>query len=253
MNSIPHFLIIGAQKAGTTSLHEYLNEHPDVALPPEKELHYFDVNYSKGDDWYRDQFSALDLKEGQITGESSPYYVFHPLVPGRIRSYDPDIRLIVLLREPSARAVSHYFHALKMGFESMSFDDALRMEGERLKGEELKMLKDPEYFSYSHQHHSYISRGFYALQLNHWLNYFDRDQLLILNSDDLFSNTQLIYSKVLTFLGLGQYSLKKMEAHNAGDKENEHSGKILQLKPFYKEANEQLFELIGEDYGWNAE
>src|SRR5438552_2173012 len=97
----PQFIIIGAQRCGTTSLYNYLIKHADVMPAATKEIHFFDLNYRKGIDWYYSQFP--DHYHGRITGEASPYYLFHPHVAGRIKAALPGVKLIVLLRNPTDR------------------------------------------------------------------------------------------------------------------------------------------------------
>src|SRR5436309_16134274 len=107
---LPDFIVIGAQKSGTGSLYAYLNGHPDVAGARVKEVHYFDLHYHRGVDWYLDQFPDEAAARPRCTGEASPYYLFHPHAPRRAFDLVPDARLIALLRDPVDRAISHYHH-----------------------------------------------------------------------------------------------------------------------------------------------
>ncbi|HEY9295730.1 MAG TPA: sulfotransferase domain-containing protein, partial [Phormidium sp.] len=163
----PDFIIIGAQKCGTTSLYEYLIQHPQILAASKKEVHFFDLNFAKGVDWYRQQFKPVSQKS--ITGEASPYYIFHPLVPQRIYQLFPQVKLIVLLRNPVERAISHYYHEVRLGFEDLGLEDAIAQEPARLEGETAKILADETYYSYNHQHYTYLSRGVYVEQLNNWM------------------------------------------------------------------------------------
>ena len=101
---LPDFLIIGAQKCGTSSMFAYLNQHPQMKLPDVKEIHFFDLNYSNGLDWYTSHFPPASLSHRMVTGEASPYYLFHPHVPERVRLHCPDVKLVVMLRNPVDRA-----------------------------------------------------------------------------------------------------------------------------------------------------
>ncbi len=148
----PRFLIIGAQRSGTTSRYEYRLVHPRVAPAARKEIHCFDLRFDKGMDWYRAQFP--DCAGGLVTGEASPYYVFHPHVPERVRRHLPDVKLITLLRNPVDRAYSHYQHEVRLEREPLSFEEATEREGERLDGELDRMLEDESYYSLRHQHYS---------------------------------------------------------------------------------------------------
>ena len=130
---LPNFLIIGAQRCGTTTLYNQLVSHPDISPATTKELHYFDINFSKGIQWYKEQFN-----DERIIGEASPYYIFHPLCPKRIFDIIPEVKIIVLLRNPVERAYSHYWHEIRLGKENLSFEDAISEESSRIKNESKK-------------------------------------------------------------------------------------------------------------------
>ena len=211
---LPDFLIIGAQKAGTTSLYEYLCEHPCVTSSTLKEVHYFDLAYGRGPNWYRAHFHPAKVPGG-ITGEASPYYLFHPLVPERVARDLPEVKLIVLLRDPVSRAHSHHNHERALGFEKLDFEAALRSEAERLRGEEEKILADPRYRSFAHQHHSYLARSRYAEQLGRWFAHFDRERFLILSAEDLFERPREVVTECQRFLGLEPVAPADVSPRNA--------------------------------------
>ena len=122
---LPDFLVIGAQRAGSTSLFAQLCEHPGVAAPSHKEIHYFDLQSFRGLRWYRSHFPPAGRSRGRITGEASPYYLFHPAVPARVAEALPDVRLVALLRDPVARAYSQYQLSVRDGHETLGFEEAL--------------------------------------------------------------------------------------------------------------------------------
>ena len=179
---LPDFLIVGAQRAGTTSLYDYLCSFPQVASAAQKEVHYFDLQLQRGPSWYRAQFIEAP---GTITGEASPYYLFHPLAPARAAELVPRAKIVVVLRDPIERAYSHYHHEVRCGFETLTFADALRAEPERMAGEEARILDGVDDPQSSHRHHSYLSRGRYLEQLERWREHFPADQVLIVRSEDL--------------------------------------------------------------------
>ncbi|HET7626188.1 MAG TPA: sulfotransferase [Verrucomicrobiae bacterium] len=165
----PTFIIVGAQKAGTTSLYHLLYRHPRIKPAKKKELHYFDNNYFRDQSWYESMFPLARLFFGApskvakpITGEASPYYLFHPSAVSRMARTLPDAKLIVLLRNPVERAYSHYQHQVRSRTENLSFEDALASEKERIQGEAEKLLKDDRFRSAKHRRYSYLSRGIYA-------------------------------------------------------------------------------------------
>ncbi len=169
---LPDMIIIGAMKCGTTSLFRYLAEHPDFFPPMTKEIHFFDSKYDQGLDWYRRRFPTKIKRltcrlRGRriITGEASPYYMFHPHAMRRIASILPTVKLIVLLRNPVDRAYSHYHYEVKHGREQLTFEEAIDAEPGRLAGELDKMLQDEGYFSVHYGRHAYLRRGIYVEQL----------------------------------------------------------------------------------------
>lgn len=247
---LPGFLIIGAQKAGTTSLHEYLCQHSRVAAPATKEVHFFDHDFQRGTGWYRAHFPRPRYP-ASLTGEATPYYLFHPLVPGRAAEVLPEARLIVLLRNPIDRAFSQHNHERVLGFESLSFEEAIAAEPGRLAGEEDRLLAEPRYRSFAHQHHSYLSRGRYHVQLERWLQCFDRDRLLVLSAEDLFTAPADVVGQAQEFLGLEPETPVDMAAKNARSYAPIDADVRRRLRADFEEDNRRLYRLVGRDFGWD--
>src|SRR5437660_4703703 len=205
---LPDFIIIGTQRGGTTSLYYYLTEHPGIARALMKEVHFFDDNFTEGLNWYRAQFpSSLQKyyaerirKEHFITGESSPYYLFYPHAPKRISELVPQAKLIVLLRNPVDRAYSHHWLGTLEGKETLPFEEAIQREEERMAGEHEKILADEHYESFNHRFFSYLARGIYVDQLQHWMNFYPKEQFLILKSEDLYKDTAAVVQQALEFI-----------------------------------------------------
>jgi Sulfotransferase domain len=263
LRGLPDFLIIGTQRGGTTSLYRYLQQHPAV-LPAvlNKGIHYFDTNHDKGPSWYRSHFptsvSKAVRRRGSgadriLTGEGSPYYAFHPLAPARIAELLPNVRSIIMLRDPIARAHSHYQHEVARGFEDLSFEDALIAEEGRLAGEEARIVSDPRYYSFAHQHHSYIARGMYLEQIERWHTLFPRDQLLIIESGGFFADADASYREVLRFLDLPERSLPAYEKMNAHSYDRMSPRALALLRERYEEPNRRLAEHLGRELPWDAE
>jgi hypothetical protein len=259
---LPDFLIIGAHKAGTTSLYDYLTQHPQVMSAKRKELHFFSKNYHRGIDWYRQRFPSFDARAERqettgkrvLTGEGTPYYLFHPHAARRIARDLPEAKLIVLLREPVARAYSHYQHEVRLGHETLSFENAIRAESKRLDGELAKMLADERHYSFNHQHFAYRARGIYVDQLQVYSQVIPRERLLILSSDELFSDPQTTFATTLAFLGLDDVPIADMKPRNAGEYDRSLTLPICdELEAFFKPHNRRLFEFLGRDFGWPAD
>lgn len=248
---LPSFLIIGTQKGGTTSLYSYLTQHPNVKAAIIKEVHFFDEQYHFGLDWYKTHFPE-SLPEGEITGEASPYYLFHPQVPGRVKQTIPNAKFIVLLRNPIDRAYSHYQMMVRRGMESLPFGEAVRAEHSRLHEEYERMESDPGYNSAICSHFSYLKRGLYNEQLERWFRLFPREQFLILNSEELYERAAECYEKVTDFLGMPEWQLAEYKALHEGGYEKRIDPETFHwLKHYFAPHNRLLFDNIGESYdGW---
>ena len=185
---LPHFLGLGTQKGGTTTLQKLLAQHPGVFLPACKEVQYFSQNAEKPAEWYALHYR--EAKRGIRRGDITPFYLFHPDAPTRIRTLLPRARMIVLLRDPVERALSQVFHARRHGFEKLELEDALAAEPERLASGS----------SYSFQKHSYVARSRYLEQLDRYETLFPQRQLLVLKSEDLFNQTEQAWNRIQQFL-----------------------------------------------------
>ncbi len=191
--SFPNFLIIGAGKAGTSSLHHYLKQHPEIFMPKTKETHYFiyDDVYSDGPD----KFVATLYKKAELyksRGDATPTYFRHAdkVIPRIKETYGNNMpKLILLLRDPVARAWSHYQHRYRAGKEKESFERALELESERIK-------ESPRGWW------GYYSDGLYAKQLKQWFKYISKENFLIIRSDKLNQETSETLKEIYQFLGV---------------------------------------------------
>ena len=258
---LPNYLILGAQKAGTTFLYEALCTHPLVIPSKVKEVHFFDHHWKRGTRWYRRRFPtggmtallrAQHIRRRLCRGEATPYYLFHPVAAGRIKSIIPDVKLIVVLRNPIYRAYSHHQHNVRHDREPLSFRDAIAAEPERLAGEEERLRNDPDYRSYAHQHYSYIARGEYAQQLAVYLDRFPRERLWVLKAEHLFADPGRWINRTCEFLDLPPLSQARnaWAPRNVGAYENLDPAIIARLATHYAPHNERLSELLGYDFGW---
>jgi hypothetical protein len=252
LRGLPEVLIIGAQKAGTTSLFNYLVRHPDILPPFGKEIHYFDLHYSRGVRWYRGRFPyRRRLHGGTLTLDASPYYLVHPLVPPRAAQLLPKVKLVALLRNPIDRAFSHYQHEVRAGREFLSFAEAIEKESERLAGEEEHLRSDPHYYSFSHHRYSYAIRGCYIDQLRRWVECFSRPQLLVLQSERLFRDPAATSAVVYDFLGLPRHRLDRYKPFLEGKYEREMSSEVrARLAEHFEPYNRELYKWLGEEFDW---
>jgi hypothetical protein len=241
----PSFIIIGAQKAGTTSFYEYLSYHPQFVKAYTKEVHYFDINYNKGIQWYSEHFPKSIKNLGKFSGEASPYYIYHPLVPERIFKYNPRIKLVCLLRNPVERAYSHYCMNMSRGSETLSFEDAIAQEENRLQGEAERIKARPHHNSFNYQTYSYLGRGRYAEQLKLWFEYFKPQQFFFVNTADILRDPQQVFDRFCGFMGVSQFTVLQPL------KLNSHSNTQLlpetrsRLQAYFEPYNKELLDLTG--------
>ena len=256
---LPGFLIAGSQRCGTTSMYRTLSQHPGVLKAVlHKGVHYFDMNYDRGLGWYRAHFPlrAAGRRAGRAAGspaltfESSPYYLFHPLAADRIAHDLPEVKLLVLVRDPVQRAYSAYAHELARGFEREQFPRALELEPERLRGEAERMTQDPAYLSHSHQHHAYLARGRYAEQLERLEGIFGTDRIHVVDSGDFFTEPEPVYDGVLDFLGLRWHDYPEFERHNARPRSPMPEPLRAQLDDYFGPFDEKLTRWLGRTPSW---
>lgn len=249
-------MIIGAQKAGTTSLFEDLARDPRVVAPLRKEVHYFDLNAAEPEGWYRSFFARESrLRRGDAMAiEATPYYLFHPHAAERARRVIPSARLVVLLRDPVERAFSHWRHNRRLGTEPLEFVDALHAEGDRLAGES-ERLADPGYVSPAHQRFSYAARGRYAEQLERWRGRFPEEQLLVVDTAALFgADHEAVRHRIREFAGLATDGpLPPAPAANVSPAAEIPAPARAWLEDAFTESNRRLATLLGEAApAWSA-
>lgn len=255
---LPSFIIIGAQRCGTTSLYDYLSHHPQIIPSPVKELFYFDDYYTRPIEWYKSFFPTKkeqeklerDLVASVITGEASPSYFFHPYAAKRIKETLPDVKLILVLRDPIERAYSHYNHIKRLNREPLSFEEAIEKEEQRITPDIEKLAKDEFYKADQRRDYSYLTRGYYAKQLKEWFKHFPKEQLLIVQSEEFYKNTPRVYNEIVEYLGLNSYTLPTFEAKNALKYAKMAPETKEKLKAYFAPKNEELYELLGKRFDW---
>jgi hypothetical protein len=256
----PDFVVIGAKRGGTTSLYNYLLEHPSVRpLFPSpqriKGVHYFDSRYRLGDRWYRSHFPMAirgrdHTAEHPIAGEASPYYLFHPLAAQRLAAAYPEVKIIMLLRDPVERAYSHYKERVRNGGEWLSFADAIIAEPDRLQGEAERIVSQPGYLSIAHENHSYLAQGRYMDMLPRWFSLFRPDQFYIGASEDFYADPQRIANEVWAFLGLPPAPLASRRRYNYHEAPDLDPASRARLRSEFEPHNRALQELLHRRMPW---
>jgi len=207
----------------------------------------------RGINWYQVFFPFKDLLRRKfLTGDATPRYLDHPHAPKRVKEIIPNVKFIVLLRNPIDRAYSMYNMRVSRGRETCSFEEAIRLEKERTQDEFKKMEEDENYYSSPYFHHSYLDRGIYVDKLQRWMSIYPKEQFLIIKSEDFFKNTSENYYKVLNFLGLPPHELESYPIQGRVNKLDPMSSNVRkQLVQFFKPHNEKLYQLIGKNLGWD--
>ncbi len=254
---LPDFLVVGAQRCGTTSLHRALAAHPQVATPlAHKGVHYFDTSFTRSLAWYRGHFPtrvALRRKGPgpHLAFESSPYYMFHPAVPDRIARTLPGVRAVAVLRDPVERAYSQYTHELARGFEDVTtFEEALELEPERLRGEQERLVREAGYTSFAHQHQGYAARSEYGVQLERLHAALGRDRVLVLDFEDLAGDPETVLATVQDFLGLAPHPAVTMGHHNPRPRSELGPATAAALRERLTGSDEIVSRYLGKEPSW---
>lgn len=258
---LPDFLIIGYHKCGTTSLYNYLIQHPNIGKASRKEIQYFSMSFFRGDNWYRSHFPTMHTKknieiktnEKFITGEATPQYIYHPLSLERIQKTLPGVKLILLLRNPIDRAYSHYMHQKRSGNEKIeTFEEVIELDENRHKSmfENFKKNKIKEY---NHKFFlpPYVSMGKYYLQVKKLLDTFSNKNILILELQELNDSPEEITNKTFNFLGVSNKKNLNYRKENVGKYDKINPNTRDKLIEFYKPYNFELEKLLGKKFDWN--
>ena len=260
---LPSFLLCGGPRCGTTMLARVLSAHPAVLTAvPRRPVHYFDTGYDRGPRWYRAHFPtqraadriAWRLGVPPVTFESNPDYLYHPHAVARIARDLPEVRVIVLVRDPVDRAYSHHAQQVARGFEpERDLRRALALEPMRLRGEYERMVADPGYRSLAHQHYGYRARGDYARYLARMATYLPRERILVLETGDLLGHPESVYDRVLEFLGLPHLGYPPLDPPRPDPPSARVDARVRQeMAAYYAARDAELEPWLGHPPSWRA-
>jgi len=256
---LPNFFVAGTQRGGTTSLFIYLLRHELVFGPRRaKGVHYFDTSYHRSVDWYRAQFprqTTMDRLRQEhgvppAVGEGAPYYMYNPTIAPRIAALAPEARVIMVLREPLERALSHHNHECTRGFEHLRAAEAFDAEPERLAGELARLEADEQYVSHNDIHFSYISRSRYADQVAQYFDLFGRNQVLVLDSARLNEDPAATVREATDFLGLPALEQQDYPRYNQRAHDPVSPEMRERFGPLFEESNAKLAALVPGRLSW---
>jgi len=255
IRTLPNFLLIGAQKSGTTSLYYFLSQHPHIRPSCLKEVHFFNGGmdpgidcYDKGLKWYRSHFPINILRHNIKTFEATPGYIFNPLSPKRIFETFPEIKIIIMLRNPTERAISHFFHEKLAKREPLSILEAMKMEEKRLEC----IINDDDFKNIKFICYTYKSRGHYKIQIERYLKYFSFNQIMIVNSEEFFSETKRILRDVFEFVGVDPINMEyDLIPQNVSKNRTSVPPIVYEyLDTYFYPHNQELYKLVKRDFGW---
>jgi len=237
-----HFLIAGAQKGGTTALAHYLQQHPGLWIPQEKELHFFDneaLNWANPPALYPAYHASFTAAPpGCHWGDATPIYTYWWPALARIWAYNPAMRLILCLRNPVERAYSHWAMETARGWDTLSFEEAIATEEQRCR----------DALPTQHRVFSYRSRGYYSEQLRRLWGFFPRAQTLILRQEELLEDPVGTVAKVHSFLGVDPRPVSQPLRANTGSYSSPMDPAIrAQLQALFNPEIHQLEQMLGWD------
>jgi hypothetical protein len=237
---IVDFIIIGAQKAGTTALSLNIGKHPDIYInnnknPAFSEVHFFDINFKKGIEWYKKKFNYSK----KMVGEKTPELMYLDWTFPLIQAVNPYVKLIIILRNPILRAYSAWKHAKKNFNEIRNFEDSIKD----------KSISSQNKTFYTSQFH-YLQRGLYYQQIAELVKWFPRDNLLILIQENVIKNMTREYNKVYNFLNLPEFSGNYELEYVSDDKSTINPETYKKLIKYYKNDVDNLEKLLSIKIDW---
>jgi hypothetical protein len=258
---LPDFVIAGAGKSGTTSLWQYLAEHPNVASSTIKEVHFFNRNFHRGINWYRAHFPLATVSDSQgagiarkITGDATPSYLYHPLVPERLAAVIPNVKILLLLRNPVDRTFSHYQLKIKRRQEKRAFDEAIESQLLAIADTNAKIANGPQDASgVVDNRFPYIDHSLYINHILRWERFFPSSQFLIIESSEFFQQTESVYMRVLDFLGLPSWKPGRFGNRYPGNYSQRLPAESRRrLAEFFAPHNSRLYSHLGRRFDWDS-
>lgn len=264
LRPMPDVLVIGGKRAGSSSLYRYLTQHPRFvptfpSVQRFKGTYYFDKRYDESEAWYRSHFPSIARRRIHaalhgspvVTGEACPYYLADPRTPRRVAETIPDVRLILTVRNPVDRALSHHGANVRAGIEDLSFAEAIEAEPERLRGEEERLLADPLAVSTAHEYYGYVHQSTYEPLIRRWLGHVDPADLHIGVSEDMYEDPQSFMDRVFAFIGIGPHPLGDTRRVNPGGGATMDPGLRRELAQRFAGANAALADRLGRRLPWD--
>lgn len=249
---LPNFIIIGAKRCGTTSLYHHLGEHPCIIRAKRDNVGFFNNNFELGLNYYKSFFPSIWSKNRIISKEKyfmtfdvTTGYLLNPIVATNISETIPDVKLILIVRNPVDRAYSEYnLITNQKSFEELISDEINKTDrgNNNTLGNVIDFTKNESFL---------LRKGMYAKQLFPWFKIFPKDQFLILSAEDYAVTPQKVYNDIFKFLGLPQYQITNMQKVNKGSYAQMNTPTRELLVNYFRRYNDDFFKLIGKSFDWN--
>ena len=255
MRVLPDFLVIGAKRCGTTSLFYHLPEHPCIPKSSHDNMGFFNDNYHLGVNWYKSFFptiftrNKIKSKFGNFLAfDVTTTYMEEESTANNVYQTKPNMKIIVILRNPVDRTYSHFLKNVREKVEKRNFESAVEENMGRMKKESYEQHETKPKFIVDEN--NYLKKGLYALQLRHWLKIFPRENILIVSTEEFESDQQAIYNKIFKFLNISQFKVKNTEKMEKGSYPPMKSETRNLLLDYFRSHNQELFELINMEFDW---
>jgi len=253
---IPDFLVIGAKRCGTTSLYQHLPEHPCISKSPHDNMGFFNDNFHLGVNWYKSFFPTtftrkkIKSKFGNFLAfDVTTKYMEEESTANNVYQTKPNMKIIIILRNPVDRAYSQYHLSVRQTAERRSFEDVVEENMNRLNKESHEHYEIKPRFSAKED--NYLKKGLYALQLRYWLKILPRENILIVSTEEFESNQQIIYNKIFEFLNISKFEVKNTKKMQKGNYPPIKSETRNLLLDYFRPHNHELFELINMEFDWD--
>jgi hypothetical protein len=248
---LPNTLLIGAMRAGTTTLWAYLRQHPEIASGSAKERDYLSWDFHKPIDWYRSTYPLARRALGTRFLDASPSYLIHPRAAERAACLVPDARILVVVRHPVQRAYSHYNFVRLRGWEELSFADALACEEERMSRALAAVQAGNQESERLYTRFAYKARSRYAEQLRTWWSHFPKDRVHVVCSEELYANPQRVVSDAFEFLRVDPSFVIVPEHRNARPYDEPLDESLRRsLGAHFAASVAELETEMGRSFGW---
>lgn len=251
----PHFILIGFGKCGSTSLYDYIAQHPKILPAIEKEVRFFNriqqifPGQKEDINWYLAHFSPTPERGEFITGDGSPGYIVHSGIEQKVFEYFPNVKLIIIIRNPVKRSVSQYHHRVRTGFEERAIEEVFNLEltlFENLESPELVCQRSRDI------NNSYIKDSLYICHISKWMSLFPRENFLILTNEDLNKTPDLVMKETFEFLGLSNHRLGEYPRFKPGSYKPISDELHQRLSNFFKPYNKKLEEYLDREFNWES-